>query len=94
MRIPCCIFSPPPSWSAAPPRSGALPILVSRQVSRATYDSMLGLGAGLMLAAATLGLLPEALVGVRVGGVLQLHMFALVLAGFASGVGCSSAWTG
>jgi len=65
---------------------GALPILVSREVSRAVYDTMLGLGAGLMLAAATLGLLTEALVGVRAGGVVQLPLFALVLAGFVVGV--------
>ncbi|MCU1277636.1 MAG: zupT [bacterium] len=65
---------------------GALPILVSREVSRAVYDTMLGLGAGLMLAAATLGLLPEALDGVRVHGVLELPRFALVLGGFGFGV--------
>lgn len=65
---------------------GALPILVSRQVSRAAYDTMLGLGAGLMIAAATLGLLTEALVGVRVEGVVQLSLFALVLGGFFFGV--------
>jgi zinc transporter, ZIP family len=65
---------------------GALPFLVARQVSRAAYDSMLGLGAGLMLAAATLGLLPEALVDVRAGGVVHLPLFGVVLAGFAVGV--------
>ncbi|HEX6838906.1 MAG TPA: ZIP family metal transporter, partial [Polyangia bacterium] len=65
---------------------GALPILVSRQVSRGAYDTMLGLGAGLMIAAATLGLLTEALVGVRVDGVVHLSLFALVLGGFFSGV--------
>jgi ZIP family zinc transporter len=65
---------------------GALPILVSRQVSRGVYDTMLGLGAGLMLAAATMGLLPEALVGVRDGAGLHLHLLAVVLAGFGAGV--------
>ena len=65
---------------------GALPILVSRQVSRAAYDTMLGLGAGLMLAAATLGLLPEALEGVRAGGGVDLPLFGLVLGGFSVGV--------
>ena len=65
---------------------GALPILVTRQVSRAIYDTMLGLGAGLMLAAATLGLLSEALVGVRAGGVLHPSLFGAVLAGFGCGV--------
>jgi ZIP family zinc transporter len=65
---------------------GALPVLASREISRAAYDTMLGLGAGLMLAAATLGLLSEALVGVRVDGVVHLSLFGVVLAGFASGV--------
>jgi ZIP family zinc transporter len=66
---------------------GALPILVVREVSRRGYDTMLGLGAGLMLAAATLGLLPEAVEDVRVGGVVNSGLLALVLAGFAVGVG-------
>ncbi|HEX9102313.1 MAG TPA: ZIP family metal transporter [Polyangia bacterium] len=65
---------------------GALPVLASREVSRAIYDAMLGLGAGLMLAAATLGLLPEALVGVRVDGSVHWPLFALVLGGFGGGV--------
>ncbi len=65
---------------------GALPILVTRQVSRKVYDTMLGLGAGLMLAAATLGLLSEALVGVRVDGEVHLPLFGLVLGGFGGGV--------
>ena len=65
---------------------GALPVLFRRKVSRSAYDTMLGLGAGLMLTAATFGLLPEALVGVRLGGVLQPHMLGVVLAGFAGGV--------
>src|SRR5262245_51547753 len=65
---------------------GALPVLASRELSRAAYDTMLGLGAGLMLAAATLGLLPEALVGVRIDGVVNLSRFGLVLAGFGGGV--------
>jgi ZIP family zinc transporter len=65
---------------------GALPILASREVSRRIYDTMLGLGAGLMLAAATLGLLPEAVAGVRVDGVVQLDLLLLVLAGFVVGV--------
>jgi zinc transporter, ZIP family len=65
---------------------GTLPVLVSRQLSRAGYDGMLGLAAGLMLAAATLGLLPEALVEVRDGAGLHLHVLAVVLAGFAVGV--------
>src|SRR3954465_11465707 len=65
---------------------GTLPILVSREVSRAAYDTMLGLGAGLMLAAATLGLLPEALVDVPPGGGGHPPLFRVVLAGFGIGV--------
>ena len=65
---------------------GALPVLLVREVSRRAYDTMLGLGAGLMLAAATLGLLPEALADVRAGGALQLSLLATVLSGFAVGV--------
>ena len=44
---------------------GALPFLFVRELPRRVYDGVLGLGAGLMLAAATLGLLGEALAGVR-----------------------------
>jgi ZIP family zinc transporter len=65
---------------------GALPLLVVRELSRKSYDTMLGLGAGLMLAAATLGLLPEATADVRVDGVVHGARLALVLAGFAAGV--------
>jgi ZIP family zinc transporter len=65
---------------------GALPVLLVREVSRRGYDTMLGLGAGLMLAAATLGLLPEAVENVRPHGVLDVGLLALVLAGFAVGV--------
>jgi ZIP family zinc transporter len=65
---------------------GALPILATRAISRAAYDAMLGLGAGLMLAAATLGLLPEALEGVRDSAGLHVQLLLLVLAGFGGGV--------
>jgi ZIP family zinc transporter len=66
---------------------GALPVLISREVSRRAYDAMLGLGAGLMLAAATLGLLPEALAGVRSHGGFDGQHLLLVLASFGFGVG-------
>src|SRR5579863_9989596 len=65
---------------------GAVPILLTHEVSRRSYDAMLGLGAGLMLAAATLGLLPEALAGVRVHGVFDGQHLLLVLASFGFGV--------
>ena len=65
---------------------GALPFLFIHGLPRRTYDTLLGFGAGLMLAAATLGLLETALSSVRVGGVLDVARFAMVLAGFGFGV--------
>lgn len=66
---------------------GALPFLFIRELPRRTYDGILGLGAGLMLAAATLGLLTEALHGVRTAGAgVDAGRLGLVLAGFAVGV--------
>jgi ZIP family zinc transporter len=65
---------------------GALPFAFLKQVSRRSYDTLLGLGAGLMLAAATLGLLPEALHTVRVGATVDVGALATVLAGFTAGV--------
>jgi zinc transporter ZupT len=64
---------------------GAFPFLFMRGVARRTYDTLLGFGAGLMLAAATLGLLSAALEDVRQAGELQPARLALVLAGFAAG---------
>ena len=40
---------------------GAFPFFFLRRLPRRAYDGILGLGAGLMLAAATLGLLAKAL---------------------------------
>jgi ZIP family zinc transporter len=65
---------------------GALPFLVQRDVARRSYDALLGLGAGLMLAAATLGLLSTALEGVRARGGVDGPRLAAVLAGFVAGV--------
>ena len=70
---------------------GALPFLFVRELPRRVYDGILGLGAGLMLAAATLGLLAEALAGVRAKtdtaqGALDSGHLALVVGGFAVGV--------
>jgi ZIP family zinc transporter len=65
---------------------GALPFLGTRAVSRRFYDTLLGLGAGLMLAAATLGLLSKALEAVRAHGAVDGPLLALVLAGFGVGV--------
>jgi ZIP family zinc transporter len=70
---------------------GALPFLLMPTVPRRTYDTLLGLGAGLMLAAATLGLLSTALHGVRGADGLDVAQLALVLGGFAAGVAAISA---
>lgn len=70
---------------------GALPFLLAREISRRAYDTLLGFGAGLMLAAATLGLLPAALGPsasrglLRSGGFLDGERLALVLLGLAAG---------
>jgi ZIP family zinc transporter len=65
---------------------GALPFVFVRSLPRRAYDGILGLGAGLMLAAATLGLLSEAVRDVRVDGALDLGRLALVIGGFIMGV--------
>jgi ZIP family zinc transporter len=65
---------------------GALPFVFVQSVPRRVYDGILGLGAGLMLAAATLGLLSEAVHDVRAGGVMDWGRLALVVIGFAVGV--------
>ena len=65
---------------------GAFPFFFIRQLPRRAYDGILGLGAGLMLAAATLGLLHEALDGVRGATGLNLGRLVLVTLGFLAGV--------
>ena len=65
---------------------GALPVLFGRTLSRRAYDGVLGLGAGLMLAAATLGLLAEALREVRTEAGLDGFRLALISGGFLTGV--------
>jgi ZIP family zinc transporter len=65
---------------------GAFPFFFVRKLPRRAYDSILGLGAGLMLAAATLGLLHEALEGVNAPTGLRVGQLLLVVAGFLAGV--------
>jgi ZIP family zinc transporter len=65
---------------------GALPLVFVRDLPRRAYDGVLGLGAGLMLAAATLGLLSEALDGVRGPAGLDLAKLGIVTTGFVAGV--------
>jgi ZIP family zinc transporter len=65
---------------------GAFPFFFVRRLPRRAYDGILGLGAGLMLAAATLGLLAEALDGVQgPAGLSGVHL-GKVVAGFLAGV--------
>jgi ZIP family zinc transporter len=70
---------------------GAVPFLFVRELPRRLYDGILGLGAGLMLAAATLGLLGEAVRDVRVDGVLDGARLLMVVVGFAGGVALAAA---
>jgi ZIP family zinc transporter len=65
---------------------GALPFVFVRSLPRRAYDGILGLGAGLMLAAATLGLLSEAVHDVRAGGEMDWGRLGLVVLGFIVGV--------
>jgi ZIP family zinc transporter len=65
---------------------GALPFVFVRSLPRRAYDGILGLGAGLMMAAATLGLLSEAVHGVREGGVMDWGRLGIVVLGFVVGV--------
>src|SRR5690349_12109684 len=70
---------------------GALPFVFVRALPRRIYDGVLGLGAGLMLSAATLGLLSEAIHDVHGPGGLDLGRLVLVVAGFAAGVAVAAA---
>src|SRR3954453_23150090 len=65
---------------------GALPFVFVRELPRRAYDGILGLGAGLMMAAATLGLLSEAVHDVRTDGVVDFGRLGLVVLGFVVGV--------
>jgi ZIP family zinc transporter len=70
---------------------GALPFLFVRDLPRRAYDGILGLGAGLMLAAATLGLLGEALESTRAkGGGTEHAGLAMIVVGFIVGVGLAA----
>jgi len=70
---------------------GALPFVFVRELPRRIYDGVLGLGAGLMLAAATLGLISEALHEVARDGAVDVGRLALVMFGFGVGVGLAAA---
>ncbi len=70
---------------------GAVPFVFARELPRRLYDGILGLGAGLMLAAATLGLLGEALHDLHVAGELDVARLLWVVLGFGAGVGLAAA---
>jgi zinc transporter, ZIP family len=65
---------------------GVVPFLFRKTIPRKLYDSILGMGAGLMLSAATLGLLTEALRHARHGDHTDWISVIQVLLGFAIGV--------
>jgi ZIP family zinc transporter len=65
---------------------GVIPFLFLETIPRRLYDAVLGMGAGLMLSAATLGLLAEALHLARPAGHADPAGIAQVLTGFALGV--------
>jgi ZIP family zinc transporter len=65
---------------------GVVPLLVRPTLPRRLFDAILGMGAGLMLSAATLGLLAAALGRVRPGGQLDVGALLEVVLGFATGV--------
>lgn len=69
---------------------GAFPFFFVRALPRRLYDGILGLGAGLMLAAATLGLLTEAMKDLHIGAQLDTGKLLLVIAGFCAGVGMAA----
>jgi ZIP family zinc transporter len=69
---------------------GAFPFFFVRALPRRAYDGILGLGAGLMLSAATLGLLTEALSGVHGPAGIDVGRLLLVIAGFGGGVGMAA----
>jgi ZIP family zinc transporter len=63
-----------------------VPFLFRKTIPRKIYDAVLGMGAGLMLSAATLGLLAEALHLARHEGQVDGAALLQVLIGFAIGV--------
>jgi ZIP family zinc transporter len=65
---------------------GVVPYFFRDTIPRRTYDAVMGMGAGLMLSAATLGLLSAALERVRPDGQLSASVLLQILFGFALGV--------
>ena len=65
---------------------GVVPFFFRETIPRRFFDTLLGVGAGLMISAATLGLLGEALERVRPEGVLDPATLLQIVLGFAAGV--------
>jgi ZIP family zinc transporter len=65
---------------------GVIPFFFRETIPRRVYDGILGMGAGLMLSAATLGLLAAALAHVRPQGHLDAAVLIQVIVGFVAGM--------
>lgn len=67
---------------------GVIPFFFVERIPRRVYDTVLGIGAGLMLAAATVGLLASAIGWVRpTGAGIDGTNLVLLIAGFVAGAG-------
>lgn len=64
---------------------GAVPLFIFNVLPRRAYDALLGVGAGLMLGAATLGLLGHALEGIEGEGAVAMRQLLTIAAGFFCG---------
>jgi ZIP family zinc transporter len=66
---------------------GVIPFFFRQTIPRRIYDAVLGMGAGLMLSAATLGLMASALEHVRPhGGEVDVAVLVEIIIGFVVGV--------
>ncbi|MDB5931037.1 MAG: zinc/iron permease [Polaromonas sp.] len=64
---------------------GTLPVLLSQQISQRTYDTLLGFGAGVMLAASSFSLIIPALASARAQGAGSWGAGGIVSAGILAG---------
>lgn len=71
--------------AAAATALGTLPVLVAQSYSQRSYDSFLGFGAGVMLAATAFSLVTPALQAARAGGAGPVSASLIVGAGIALG---------
>ena len=71
--------------AAAATALGTLPVLLSQQFSRRTYDSFLGFGAGVMLGATSFSLIIPALAASKAGGAGVMQASVLVGLGILAG---------